>query len=365
VIPFYDGRRVLADRRDELLGAVARVIDSGVLILGPEVEAFEAEFAVRVGTREGVGVASGTDALLLALRALDVGPGDEVITVSNAGVPTIAAIRLVGAVPRFVDVDSDRLLLEPTGLEAALNERTRAVIPVHLYGQAVDLDPVLAFARAHDLRVIEDCAQALGARPGGRQVGGRGDAGCFSFYPTKNLGGLGDAGFVATDDAAVAERVRALRMYGFDAARRARIEGLNSRLDEVQAAVLRVRLPHLEAELEERRALAQRYREGLQGTPHRTLSGTGDDAHAHHLMVVLSPDRERSRAALDAAAIGSAVHYPVPVHRMEAYAFLGLAEGTLPATEQACRSVLSLPLHPGLEPADIDRVIDVLNGAFA
>jgi len=365
VIPYFDYRPALAAIRTEIDAAIARVLDSGRLILGPEVAAFEREFATWVGgaaaVPEGVGVGSGTDALLLALRALEVGPGDEVITVANAGVPTIAAIRAAGAIPRFVDIDRATHLLDPAGLERARTSKTRCVIPIHLYGQSADLEAIGAFAARHDLRVIEDCAQAHGALYRGRHVGTFGDVGCFSFYPTKNLGALGDAGLAITSNAEIAGRLRALRMYGYDADRHARREGLNSRLDELQAAVLRVKLAHLDVELEARRTLAAQYQQALKGTAYRCLETAPGNTHAFHLFVIEAPDRSRAIEALRRAEIGSAIHYPVPVHRMDAYAFLGCAEGSLPVTEAAAQVVLSLPLYPGLVDTEVSKVVSALS----
>jgi dTDP-4-amino-4,6-dideoxygalactose transaminase len=363
MLPVFDYRPEAGRLRGELDAAFRRVLDSGRLILGPEVDAFEREFAAWLGVAHAVGTNSGTDALILALRALDVGAGDDVITVSNAGAPTVAAVRAVGARPRFVDVDPRGLLLDPAGLADAWTPRLRCVIPVHLYGQAAPLDPILAFARERGLAVVEDCAQAHGARYRGRPVGGFGEIGCFSFYPTKNLGAFGDGGLCATTDPALEARLRMLRMYGFRGDRHAHLEGLNSRLDELQAALLRVKLRHLDAALDERRGLAARYRQALAGARFALLDGPAEGAPAPHLLVVLAPDRARAQRALDAAGIGWGVHYPEPVHAMEAYRFLGYGEGALPVTERACRQVLSLPLYPGLPAAEVERVARVLREA--
>ncbi|HEX2485743.1 MAG TPA: DegT/DnrJ/EryC1/StrS family aminotransferase [Myxococcota bacterium] len=363
MLPVFDYRPEAERLRDELEGAFRRVLGSGRLILGPEVEAFEREFAAWLGVPHAVGVNSGTDALILALRALEVGAGDDVITVANAGAPTVAAVRAVGARPRFVDVDARGLLLDPAGLAQAWTPRARCIVPVHLYGQAAPLGPILEFARERALAVVEDCAQAHGARYRGRPVGGFGEIGCFSFYPTKNLGALGDGGLCVTSSAALEARLRMLRMYGFRGDRHAHLEGLNSRLDELQAALLRVKLRHLGAALDERRALAARYREALAGSAYQLPEGPADSEPAPHLLVVRAPDREKATRALDAAGIGWGVHYPEPVHAMEAYRFLGYGAGALPVTERACREVLSLPLYPGLPPSAVERVAGVLRGA--
>lgn len=359
-VAFFDYRPLHRRQASEIEAAIARVLASGRLILGPEVRAFEQEFAAWVGAREAVGVASGTDALILALRALEIGPGDEVITVSNAGVPTVAAVRAAGATPRLVDVDPGTLLMDPERLEAARSPRTRCLLPVHLYGQPAPLEPILAFAARHRLRVVEDCAQAHGARLGGRHVGSFGDVGCFSFYPTKNLGAYGDGGMAVTSDPELAERLRALRMYGFDERRSAQREGINSRLDELQAAILRVKLVQLHEAVAERRAIATRYRKALGDPACAPVAERASSEHAYHLFVVQVAERARWIAALRGAGVGVGVHYPEPVHTMPAYAFLGLGAGALPVSERACERVLSLPLYPGMDEGAVDRVLAAL-----
>jgi len=338
--------------------AVRRVLASGYVVLGPEVEAFEAEFARYVGAAHAVGVGNGTDAITIALAALEIGPGDEVITVANAGVPPVAGIRAAGATPRFVDVDPDTLLLDPRRLEPALTNHTRAILAVHLYGQPAALDPILEFAETHQLRVIEDCAQAHGASYRGRQVGSIGDVGCFSFYPTKNLGAYGDAGMCVTSAPEIAKRLRMLRMYGYDEQRRSAFEGRNSRLDELQAAILRVKLLNLDAAVATRRSLAERYRKGLEGLPFVHPSATEHADHAYHLFVVEAPNRGLLSRALDDAQIGHGIHYEFPVHQMDAYR--DLAHSELLITERACERVISLPLYPSLTVSAVDRVVDVL-----
>jgi dTDP-4-amino-4,6-dideoxygalactose transaminase len=360
VVRYFDYRPEYRALKDEIDDAIARVLESGRLILGPEVEGLEREFADYAGVTEAIGLNSGTDALILALRAQGIGRGDEVLTVANAGVPPVAAIRAVGATPTFVDVLPGTLLMDASKIEGALTPRTRCIIPVHLYGQPAEILAVLEAARRNDLRVVEDCAQAHGARYRGRHVGSFGDVGCFSFYPTKNLGALGDGGLCVTSDAALAAELRRQRMYGFDGDRHAHSEGLNSRLDEVQAAVLRVKLRHLEANLEGRRALAQRYRDGLPASACAPLELAADVRHAYHLFVVRAPRRERLLEHLRARGIGFGLHYPEPVHRMQAYAFLGVGPDALPVTERSAEEVLSLPLYPGLAEGAVDRVIEAL-----
>jgi len=361
MIPFFDYRPALKRIRPEIDEAIRRVIDSGRLILGPEVEAFEDEFATRVGRAHAVGVNSGTDALILALRALGIRTDDEVLTVANAGAPTVAAIRATGAEPRFVDVDEDTLLIDVARLAAAIGPRTRCLLPVHLYGRPVPMEPILALAEARDLNVVEDCAQAHGAEWNGRAVGSFGAIGCYSFYPTKNLGALGDGGACVTDDPDLAERLRMERTYGFRGDRESHVEGLNSRLDELQAAMLRVKLRHLDRAIEERRDLASRYLDGLRESSLRLpLDTEPPTRHAYHLFVVRHPDREALLRALRRASIGFGLHYDTAAHRMEAYRTLGSLSQPLPVTERACEEVVSLPLYPGLEAAAVDRVIEVL-----
>ena len=361
-IPSFDYLRGLEEDRTETLRAVERVIDSGRLILGPELEAFEEEFATYLGIDHVVGVANGTDAITLALRALEIGPDDEVITVANTAVPTVAAIRAAGAIPVFVDVDPDRLLMDTTGLEQVLSERTRGLIPVHLFGDPAPISQLQAFAAQHGLHLIEDCAQAHGARWGDRLVGTYGVVNCFSFYPTKNLGAFGDAGACTTSSPEIAQRLRMLRTYGFDADGHAHVEGHNSRLDEVQAAILRVRLRALDRRVAARREVARRYRERLRDV--RLPLGDGSDSqHAYHLFAIRVSQRDAVRSALAADGIGTGVHYPEPIHRMEAYEFLGYAAGSLPVTEAAAGRLLSLPMFPELRPEEIDRIADAVNDA--
>ena len=363
MVRYFDYRPEYRELKGEILAACRRVFESGRLVLGDEVQAFEQECSGYLEVRHAVGVNSGTDAISLALRALGVGDGDEVITVANAGVPTIAAIRATGATPRFVDVDPDTLLIDATALEGVLSARTRCVAVVHLYGQPVDLGAVIAFARRHNLRIVEDCAQAFGAKYDGRPVGGLGDIGCYSFYPTKTLGAYGDGGLCVTGDDGLAERLRMLRMYGYRDDGHAHIEGVNSRLDELQAAILRVKLRHFDQALLARDKIAERYLDGLATADCRLIGRTPKGTHVYHLFVIEVDDRDRVTAALRDRDIGFGIHYPEPVHLMQAYQFLGVHAGSLPVSERACRRVLSLPIYPGLADGDIDRVIDALIAA--
>jgi len=346
--------------------AINRVLNSGTYILGTEVEAFESAFAAYCGGGHAVGVASGTDALILGLKALGIGPSDEVITVSHTAVATVAAILAVGATPVLVDIDEVYLTLDPTALARVATPRSKAVIAVHLYGQAADLDPILRFARERGLALIEDCAQACGGRYRGRRLGSIGDIGCFSFYPTKNLGAIGDGGIVLTSEPEIAERVRRLRQYGWDDGRQTREPGLNSRLDPLQAAILRAKLPHLDEDNARRGAIVRRYERGLQGLPIAIANERTNAQHVYHLYVVACMQRDALMAYLAEHQIGCAIHYPVPVHRQHGYAErVILSSGGLLVTERVCQKILSLPLYPELSDADVDSVIATIRGFFA
>jgi aminotransferase EvaB len=363
-IPTFDLAAQLASVRAEVLAAIERVLASGRVILGPEGEEFEREFAATLSPDlHGVGVASGTAALVVALRALGAGPGDEVVTVANTAVPTVSAIREVGATPVFCDVSPETALMNLAQLPALLSPRTRVVLPVHLFGNPVDIDALRVALAGSEVRVLEDCAQAHGASLRGRPVGNGGDACAFSFYPTKNLGAYGDAGLCASRDAAVADSMRSLRSYGLEGGAAVR-EGWNARLDEVQAAILRAKLPHLSGWVKRRRELAERYEARLPDGVER-LRTTPDARHACHLFVVRLRNREAVREVLEARGISTAIHYPTPVHRMPAYAFLGLGEGSLPATERLAGEILTLPLYPELPDAAVDRVCAALADAIA
>jgi dTDP-4-amino-4,6-dideoxygalactose transaminase len=338
--------------------AIARVLDNGHFVLGEEVEVFERAFAQYCGVAHGVGVASGTDALELATRALGVGPGDEVITVSHTAVATAAAVLACGATPVLVDIDQASYTLDPSKIEAAITPRTKAIVPVHLYGQAADMDAILALACAHRLRVIEDCAQCTGGRHGARRLGSLGDIACFSFYPTKNLGAIGDGGMVVTSDADLAARVRRLRQYGWDEARKTHEIGRNSRLDPMQAAILAAKLPHLDADNARRAEIAARYDRGLAGLPFIVPAVRPNATHVYHLYVVRCDDRTGLMAHLRADQIGSAVHYAEPVHVQKGYAEKCLLpKGGLPVTDAIVDKILSLPIYPELTDAEVGQVI--------
>jgi dTDP-3-amino-3,4,6-trideoxy-alpha-D-glucose transaminase len=338
------------------------VANAAAFSMGDELEAFESDFARYCVTPYAVGVGSGTDALALVLRALGLGPGDEVIVPANSFIATAEAVSLVGAVPRLVDVDPDTALLTAAIVEANLAPRVRCVIPVHLFGRTVDLDPIMALARDAGVAVVEDACQAHGALYKGRRVGTIGEAGCFSFYPAKNLGAWGDGGAVVTADAALADRVRLLRSHGERPRYRHRVCGTTSRLDALQAALLRVKLRRLDRSNDARRRVAASLTEALAGAPDvrpPAPAGPGAD-HVFHLYVARSSKRNELRARLDEEGVATGIHYPTPIHLTEAYAHLGMTPGSLPMAERLARSSLSLPLFPSMSEDEVARVADAV-----
>jgi len=370
-VPQNDPKAAYADQRAAIDAAIARVLDSGWYILGRETEAFEQEFAAAVGCRHGIGVGSGTDALVLALRAAGVGPGQTVVTVSHTAVATVAAVELVGAAPLLVDIDPATYTMDPGGLARALaaprgdGGPITAIIAVHLYGQPADLSAIAALARQYGATLIEDCAQSHGATFGGRKAGSFGSLACFSFYPTKNLGALGDGGMVTTADDALAGELRAIREYGW---RRQRYvserDGMNSRLDELQAAILRVKLAQLDSDNDRRVRLAGRYDAGLAGLPVTAPARDPRASHVFHQYVIRSPARDRLRSALQQAGIGTNIHYPVPIHLQPAYRNrLAIGPAGLVETERAAGSILSLPMFPQLPDVAADRVLAAIAAA--
>jgi aminotransferase EvaB len=352
--------------RDDILDAVDTVFRSGRLVLGESVLGFEREFAARHGTAHCVGVDNGTNAIVLALRALGIGPGDEVITVSNTAAPTVVAIDAVGATPVLVDVREDDFLIDVEQAAAAVTSRTRCLLPVHLYGQCADLTALSALARQHDLALLEDCAQAHGARRHGVPAGTTGGAAAFSFYPTKVLGAYGDGGAVLTADAEVDRRLRRLRYYGMeDRYYVVETPGHNSRLDEVQAEILRRKLRRLDDYIAGRRAVAERYRAGLADTDLVLPSTSPGNEHVYYLYVVRHPRRDAILEAMRARGVALNVSYRWPVHTMKGFAHLGLGPGSLPVTEALADQIFSLPMYPSL-PVDVqDRVIDALRDVLA
>jgi dTDP-4-amino-4,6-dideoxygalactose transaminase len=337
-------------QEDDILAAVKRVCESGQYILGTEVDSFEREFAAQIDAAHAVGVANGTDALVLALRALDIGAGDTVVTVSHTAVATVMAIELAGAEPLLVDIDPASYTMDVNALAETIrlnrSRKIKAVIPVHLYGHPADMGAILDIARQHNLRVIEDCAQAHGATLSGKTVGTFGDLAAFSFYPTKNLGAIGDGGAVVTNDAPLAQRVRELRQYGWRRRYVSEISGMNSRLDEMQAAILRVKLPHLKRDNARRRALADMYSMALKTSTVTPPPVRAETEHVFHQYVIRAPNREALSEFLKSHGVPTAVHYPQPVHTQPAYAGRSItgARGCV-ESERACREVLSLPMH--------------------
>jgi dTDP-3-amino-3,4,6-trideoxy-alpha-D-glucose transaminase len=354
-IPF----NALTPREDAagVADAIRRVIDRGWFVLGPEVEAFEAEFAAASGAAHAVGVGTGTDAITLILRALDIGPGDEVITSPLSAAYSALAIMMAGARPIFVDLDPARLTMDPALVDAAVTPRTRALLPVHLYGQPADMTAIMAVAARHQLAVVEDACQAHLATCEGRPVGTIGIAGAFSFYPTKNLGAMGDAGAVITGDSALAARIKRLRNGGQTSRYQHLEPGANSRLDEMQAAILRARLPFLRAWTDHRRALARRYRSALDGAP-VTVPAELDAGHVYHLFPIRTTERTALQDHLRTAGIETLVHYPVPIPRQPA--LQGTSPAQCPIADRICDELLSLPLYPALGESDVAAVGDAV-----
>lgn len=359
-IPFLDLKAAYLELKEELDAAYHSVMDSGWYVLGKEVDAFEAEFASFCGVRHCVGVGNGLDALHLILRAMDIGPGDEVIVPANTYIATWLAASYAGATPVPVEPDEQTYNINSTGIEAAITARTKAILVVHLYGQPADMDPIIDIARRHNLKVIEDAAQAHGARYKGRRTGSLGDAAGFSFYPGKNLGAFGDGGAVTTNDAGLAERIRTLRNYGSKVKYHNEQKGFNSRLDELQAVLLRVKLKYLDSWNARREILAGRYMLALQATGLQLPSVPEWAQPVWHLFVIGCSNREQLQQQLTEAGIGTMIHYPVPPHLQPAYAELGLKDGSFPISERIHSTVLSLPMWPQMGENQIQTVIDVL-----
>lgn len=360
-VPVFDYLEQYEGIKDEILGAIERVLESGRLILGTEVEAFEAELSRFLGGKGGsVGVSSGTDALVVALMSLGVGPGDEVITVANTAVPTVSAIRSAGAMPVFCDVEPRSCLMDLEDLPRRITALTKAVVPVHLFGNVVDVVRIRTIIGGRDIKIVEDCAQAQGATLGDRMAGTLGDAAAFSFYPTKTLGAYGDAGLCYSSDPNLVSEMRRVRVYGFETNHFSSREGVNARLDELQAAILRVKLKHLPRFLERRRALAAHYHRLLTPKALPVEPGVGV-RHCYHLFVIQVSDRDRVRTELAARGVETGIHYPTPIHLMQGYRFLGYKVGSLPHTEAVAASVLSLPIYPELSTGEVERVAFELN----
>ena len=354
MIPFNQLKPLHDLLADELALAMQRVADSGWYILGPEVEAFEREFADYHSVDHAIGVASGTDAIELALRAGGIGPGHEVITVAHTAMATVTAIEATGAKPVLADIDLSTYTLDPNSALDRVTDRTRAIVAVHLYGQPADLASLDAIAKERDLLLIEDCAQAHGAAWNGAKVGTVGHMGTFSFYPTKNMGAYGDGGAVISKDAALADKLRKLRNYGQETRYTHQSRGRNSRLDELQAAILRVKLGRLDSHNRRRQAIAAIYDERLRGVVKPRVAAMAE--HVYHLYVIRDQRRDQLRESLRARDIGTLIHYPIPIHLQESHLDLGLAAGSLPNTETAAREILSLPLYIGLSDEDVIHV---------
>jgi dTDP-4-amino-4,6-dideoxygalactose transaminase len=369
-VPSFDLKRQIAGLKKEIIEAIDRVITSSQFILGKQVSTLEEEIADLCGAGYGIGVANGSDALYLALLACGVGPGDEVITTPFTFFATGGAIARTGAVPVFADIDGQTYNIDPVQVAAKITSRTRAIMPVHLYGQSADMDRLLAIAREHKLKVVEDAAQALGATYQGRPVCGIADAGCISFFPTKNLGCFGDGGMVVTNDREIAERVRMLRVHGSRKKYFHEALGVNSRLDELQAAILRVKLPRLAEWTARRQAIAAKYNElfeasGLAGRELVMLPYVAPGcSHVYHQYTIKAQERDRLQNYLKDAGIGSTVYYPLPLHLQGVFSGLGCLEGDFPVTERATRDVLSLPMFPEMTDKEVERVAEAVAAFF-
>lgn len=365
-IPYLDLKAVNAEIQSELDRAYAQVMASGWFILGKAVEVFESAFADYVGVRHCVGVGNGLEALHLILRAYGIGVGDEVIVPSNTYIATWLAVTYAGATPIPVEPDPQSYNLDPNRIESALTENTRAIMPVHLYGQSADMSPLMAIASRHDLLVFEDAAQAHGAAYQGRKCGGLGHAAGFSFYPGKNLGALGDAGAVTTDDDALAEKVRSLRNYGSTKKYYNEVLGFNSRLDELQAAFLSVKLPYLDGWNDHRRGIAEVYTSAFSQIPELTVPQTPDPAsHVWHIYPLRCSNRDGLQAHLERAGIGTLIHYPIPPHLSEAYASLGYTQGDFPLAEAIAQTELSLPISPVMTMEEAESVVGAVLDFFS
>lgn len=358
-VPLVDLKTQYQGIKGEVLSEISQVFEGMQLFLGKNVQEIESKFAAYCGTKFAVGVGSGTDALHIALRAYGVGSGDEVITVSNTFIATVEAIILAGARPVLVDIDPVTQNMDPGKVKAAITSRTKAIIPVHLFGQTVDMDPILELARTYKLKVIEDACQAHGAEYKGRRAGALGDIGCFSFYFTKNLGAYGESGVITTSDPEIANRCRMIRDHGQSSKYYHSMIGFNGRLDEIQAAVLKVKLPHLDSWINKRRSRAEIYNSRLPARIEKPVEMSWAK-HVFYVYVIRTPERDRLRAYLEEKGIGTGIHYPVPIHRQEAWRVCGGGELSLPATERAAGEILSLPMYPELTENEIGYVCECI-----
>ena len=359
-IPLVDLQAQFQSIKPKIMATIEDVLENMHLFLGPQSQAFESEFAQYCGCHYGIGLSSGTDALVLALRACEVGRGDEVITVANTFIATVEAIAIVGATPVFVDIDPDTYTMDWRQLDQVLTPRTRAIIPVHLYGHPVDMQPVLDFARLHGLRVIEDASQAHGATYRGEKVGSIGDVGCFSFYFSKNLGAYGEAGICVTKNATLAEAIRKLRDHGSLVRYEHEILGVNARLDEIQAAVLRIKLPYLDQWNAARQAHAKFYTEHLQGIVETVPLIRSWATHSYYVYVVQVQERDKFRKELEREGIATGIHYPTPIHLQPACTQYGYIQGMLPVTEAVTARIVSMPMYPELTTEQTQRVVNAV-----
>lgn len=360
MVHFSSPKAQYLSHKSEIDKAIEETLETGWYILGQQTKLFEKEFAHYIGVDFSIGVGSGTEALHLALKACGVGPGDEVITVSHTAVATISAIELCGALPVMVDIEENYFSIDPTKIERFISPKTKAIIPVHIYGQPANLHSILAIAKKNNVKVIEDCAQVHGALYEGKRVGSFGDISCFSFYPTKNLGAIGDGGAVATNNPELAEKVRLLREYGWAERYISHLSGWNSRLDEIQAAILRVKLRTLDADNNRRAKIASLYDKGLEGTGVIIPPRRENTSHVYHLYVIRTKQRDNLKQFLSEKEIGTGIHYPVPVHLQTAY--VGTLKGAdhLAITEKAANEILSLPMYPELTESDANKVIEAI-----
>ena len=359
-IPLVDLKAQYNGIKDEVLAEIGRALEGMQLFLGENVQAVESGFAAYCGTKYAIGVSSGTDALHIAIRASGIGPGDEVITVSNTFIATVEAIILAGAVPVFVDIDPVTQNIDPALVESAINSRTKAIIPVHLFGHPTNMKPVLELARDHKLRVIEDACQAHGAEFEGQRAGSLGDVGCFSFYFTKNLGAYGEGGIITTSDPKIAEHCRMIRDHGQDTKYYHSIMGINGRLDEIQAAVLKVKLPYLDEWVEKRRSLAGLYNRKLPQSIVKPVEMSWAK-HVYYVYVIRTPERDRLRDWLNTKGIGTGIHYPIPVHKQQAWNAYGFDDLSLPVTEKITGEILSLPMYPELREEEICMISEYIH----
>ncbi|MDA8433937.1 MAG: DegT/DnrJ/EryC1/StrS family aminotransferase [Nitrospiraceae bacterium] len=361
-VPMVDLKKQFNDIKEEVFEIITEILESSQYILGPRVRELENKIADYHGVKEAVGVASGTDALHLAVEALGIGDGDEVITSPFTFFATAEAVLYTGATPVFVDIEPDTMNLDPSRIEEAITEKTKAILPVHIFGHPADMDRIAAIAKKHDLKIVEDCAQSFGAALRGRRTGSFGDAGCFSFYPSKNLGGFGDGGMVLLNDPGVADDVRMLRNHGSRGAYRHESVGFNSRLDEIQAGILLVKMKRIDEYNEKRRRKAALYRELLCGSVECPMERP-DNLHVYHQYTIRSGRRDEIQKRLRDNDISSVVYYPTPLHLQEAVGFLGYKKGDFPVAEETSERVLSLPMYPELEEASIRRIADIVNNA--